>query len=108
MEQIMNGVIFSFKIKPDIPDRLRRLPRGSMCHIDNLYCSGIKYRIDIDRSTEKFILFTRDGIKVNWWINIETEEVCYDASGSMQNYVERDSIHDFDFTFYPDDHIPSQ
>jgi len=109
LHQITNGTSFSLKLKSNIPYRLRRLPRGMRCAVD-MWDSYSKYTIDNERTTDHFLLFTSEGEERNWWINVETKEVCYDASGSLQNYTECDSIDIFDFTFYPaiNDRIPSQ
>jgi hypothetical protein len=109
LQKIKNGRQFTLRLNPDTPDRLRRQSSGRF-NIDNEWMSELKYIIDNERTTDQFLMFTSEGGKKNWWINVETKEVCYDASGSLQNYIEKDSIYDFDFTFYPaiNDSISSQ
>ena len=99
LQKIKNGQLFTLKIKPQITPRMRRLPRGMYCNI-NVWSPIIKYKLDLNRSTKQFLLFTSEGKQYNWWINSETMEVCYDASTWMQNHVEKDNISDFDFMFY--------
>lgn len=109
IEQIRLMNSFTIKLKPTVIPRLRRLPRGNNCLTDVWY-SMVTYIIDPKRSTQEFILFNaiqddslcviyQEPMKVNWWINTKTNEVGYDASSSLRNYVVKDPISDFIFTF---------
>jgi hypothetical protein len=103
LQQIKDGNKFSFSEKSDplIPRRLRRLPSGYNCATDIWY-ENFLYSIDKNRSCDKFFIFTSaedEHDKYNWWINIDTKEICYNASSSMNNVVEKDNMTDFNFVF---------
>lgn len=109
IEQIRLMNSFTIKLKPTVIPRLRRMPRGNNCLTD-VWHPMVTYIIDPKRSTQEFILFNaiqdhslcviyQEPMKVNWWINTKTNEVGYDASSWMTNYVVKDPISDFIFTF---------
>ena len=105
---------FTLELKPTNPPRLRRMPRGNRCPID-MWHSHTTYIIDPKRCKYPYILFTatqhnnpsstteahiyQTPIKTNWWINIETNQVCYDASSLLQTHIERDHMKNFIFAF---------
>ena len=97
MDEIRNGKKFSFIEKGS---RLRRLPRGRNC-ITDIWYTNFVYIVDNIRSNDQFLLFTSEnGEQYNWWININTENIGYNSSGSLNNSVEEDSMKSFDFTFH--------
>ena len=118
IEQILLKQAFTLQLKPTPLPRLRRLPRGNRCPIDTWH-TYTTYKLDTTRTTSKYLLFNaiehqqyiptsqqhqhkyQQPIEVNWWINTETKQVCYDASSSIKPYVVKDKISDFIFTFTP-------
>ena len=97
--RITNNEVFSFKENTTDMPRLRRLPRGMRC-ITDAWMSNTSYKIDNERSTDKFLMFTMvDGEKVNWWIDIEKKQICYDASSDLSNHTEKDDLSIFEFKF---------
>ena len=125
IEQILLKQTFTLELKPTPLPRLRRLPRGNRCPIDTWH-THTTYKLDTTRTTSKYLLFNaiehqhllpashqllptsqhshhiyQQPIQVNWWINTETKQICYDASSSIKPYVVKDKLSDFIFTFTP-------
>ena len=102
MDKVNSGSVFVINEKRDenkmFPNRMRRSPRGKYC-ISHQWHEDVEYVIDNERSNNRFMMFkSPKGYKYYWWIDKQTNQICYDASSSLKNYVERDDINEFVFT----------
>ena len=98
MDQINSGSVFILHERRDpMFPKLRRFPRGMKC-ISHMWHEGLKYVKDEERSSIRFMMFKSPENKpYYWWIDNQTNQICYDASSSIQHAIVKDNIADFDF-----------
>ena len=103
MDQINSGSVFILHERrhedPMYPPKLRRCPRAMNC-ISHMWHEGLKYVKDEERSSIRFMMFKSPENKpYYWWIDNQTNQICYDASSSIQEAIFKDNIADFEFEF---------